>query len=94
MKDLKIEICVCTECVMNGAMDIMDSAEQLLEQTDHMRREDGENPQITVSTVNCLGESKHGEHSPRVAINGTIFENADSQTVMAEIVSSMKKDGE
>lgn len=94
MKDLKIEICVCTECVMNGAMDIMDSAEQLLERTAKMRQEDGGKPQVTVSTVNCLGESKHGEHSPRVAINGTIFENADSQTVMAEIVSSMKKDGE
>ena len=37
-----------------------------------------------------------GEHKLLfdVGPDHTIFENADSQTVMAEIVSSMKKDGE
>ncbi len=93
MKNLKIEICACTECVMNGAMDILDSVEQLLERTAPARREAG-GPEITVTTVKRLGESKHSGHAPQVAINGVVFENADSQTVMAEIVASMPKDGE
>ena len=29
MEDLKVAVCVCTECVMKGAMDIIESIESL-----------------------------------------------------------------
>ena len=29
MKKIQVEVCVCTACVMNGSVDIMDSVESL-----------------------------------------------------------------
>ncbi len=87
MKTLQIEICACAECVMNGAMDIMQSAEELLAELP-------QGSEATVTPVKCLGESKHGVHAPRVSIDGVLFDSADSQTIMAEIISCFKKDGE
>jgi NADH:ubiquinone oxidoreductase subunit E len=91
MKNLNIEVCVCTECVMNGSMDIMESIEHLTEMTAEL---DGYNNdvEIIVTPVKCLGQAKHGIHSPKVSINGEIFESTNSETIMAEVISAIKKD--
>jgi len=90
-RPLFIEICVCTECVMNGAMDIMDSIERLKSMSDQLEDKYDTDIEITIHPVKSLGESKHGKLSPKVAINGKIFENANNSTIMAEIMNEMKK---
>lgn len=92
MEKLDIQVCVCTECVMDGAIDIIESIERLVEMKSEMEEEYYTDMEIIITPVKCLGEAKHGAHSPKVSINGLVFENTDSQTIMAEIISIMKKD--
>lgn len=92
MKNINIEICVGTKCVMNGAMDIMQSIESLKEISSELPEQYDANIEINISTVKCLEEAKHVCNSPRVSINGKIFENTNSQTIMAEIIDIMKRD--
>ena len=89
---MDIEICVCTECVMNGSMDIMQSIEQLKEMSDELQEKYNTDIELNITPVKCLGERKHGIHSPKISINGQVFENTDSQTIMAEIIALMKKE--
>ncbi|WP_165445423.1 NAD(P)H-dependent oxidoreductase subunit E [Bacilliculturomica massiliensis] len=86
MKELKVEICVCTECVMKGAMELAESVESLKKVKKHLDYE-GE---IYIDMEKCLGESKHGEDSPLIAVDGELIKNADSETVMEKIVEKMK----
>lgn len=83
MKKLVVEVCVCTECVMKGAMDIIESIESLKKLKVQLRM----NTQIQVEMSKCLGEARHGEHSPRVRIGGEMMEHADSETAMARIIN-------
>ena len=92
MEKLDIEVCVCTECIMDGAMDIIESIEQLKEMKEAMQEKYNTDMEINITPVKCLGEVKHGIHSPKVSINGQIFENTDSQTIMAEIIARMKRE--
>jgi NADH:ubiquinone oxidoreductase subunit E len=92
MDKLDIKVCVCTECVMDGSMDIMESIEQLKEMSGELKDQYDTDLEIDVTPIKCLGNEKHGVHSPKVSINDKIFENADSQTIMAEIIQTMKKE--
>lgn len=92
MKNLDIEICACTECVMDGAMDIIESIEHLKEMSGELQDHYNTNVEIYITPVKCLGEPKHGARSPKVSINGEVFESTDSQTIMAEVIAAMKKD--
>ena len=92
MDKLDIKVCVCTECVMDGSMDIMESIEQLKEMSGELKDQYDTDLEIDVTPIKCLGTEKHGVHSPKVSINDKIFENADSQTIMAEIIQTMKKE--
>lgn len=86
MKRADVEVCVCTECIMNGSMDIIESIESLRK----LRSEIKFNTQINIETSKCIGEAKHGDKSPVVSINGKIFENATSENVMSYIISLRK----
>lgn len=79
---------MCTECLMNGAMEIIESVESLGQLRSQLRLK----AQIQIETAKCLGEPKHGEKSPLVAINGKLFEKASSETVMSHIISLSSKD--
>ena len=92
IQKMDIEICVCTECVMNGSMDIMQSIEQLKEMSEELEDKYNTDIELNTTPVKCLGKSKHGIHSPKVSINEKVFENTDSQTIMAEIIALMKKE--
>lgn len=92
MEKLDIKVCVCTECVMNGAMDIIESIDGLKEMFENNEDEYDTDIKINVTPVKCLGEPKHGNQSPRVSIDGQIFDNANNETIMAEIMNKIKKD--
>lgn len=92
MKKLNIEICVCTECIMNGAMDIMESIERLKEMSGELKEQYNTDIEINITPIKCLGDGRHGNFSPKVSINGKIFESTNSQSIMAEIIASMKKE--
>jgi NADH:ubiquinone oxidoreductase subunit E len=83
MDALRIEVCVCSACVMKGAMDIIDSIESLNEVRDivHLDRE------LIIETVGCLGLPNHGKESPIVRVGETVIKNANMETVMACITA-------
>lgn len=88
MKKLIVEVCVCTECVMKGAMDIVESIESLKKLKVQLRF----NTQIQIEMRKCLGEAKHGMDSPLVRINGDLLQKASSETVMAKIIGLASQD--
>ena len=88
MKKLTVTVCVCTECVMNGAIDLIESIESLNKLKVQLRLQ----TQIEVNTSKCIGEPRHGDHSPVVEINGEKIENANAETVMAKIIALSAKE--
>lgn len=86
MSELRVEVCGCTECVMKGAMELADSIESMKK----VRNSLGYDGHICVTMDKALGNSRHGDDSPLVAIDGEIIRNADSETVMEKIVEKMK----
>ena len=88
MKRLIVEVCVCPECVMMGAMDIIEAIVSLKKLKTQLRL----NTQVQVITKSCIGDPKHGSDSPVVVINGDRLVCANSQTVMEKIISLKAKD--
>lgn len=86
MKELKVEICCCTECVMKGAMELAESIEGLKKVKSHL----GYEGEIYIQMDKCLGGPKHGEMSPLITVDGQLIEQANSETVMEIIVAKMK----
>lgn len=86
MKRLEVKVCVCTRCVMNGAMDIVEAVESLQKLKNQLRF----NASVKVSANErlCDKEQDAGA-SPLVMINGERMENATSEQVMARIISSV-----
>ena len=83
MKKLKVEVCVCTQCVLNGAMHIIESIEGLRKLKTQLRM----NAQVDVVTTSGLVEGKHPETAPLVRVNGELIEKANSETVMEKVLS-------
>lgn len=96
MKKVPVEICVCTACVMNGSVEIMEAVESLRDLREEMSEgyPTERRGQIELSTNKCLGNHPHPENSPVVSINGTIFEKADAESVMASIVEIFQQSDE
>ena len=86
MKKMTVEVCVCAECVMNGAMDIIEAIEGLQELKTQLRF----NAQISVESVSCIGEPQHAGKGPYVRVNGDILEKANSETVMSRVISELR----
>jgi len=83
MKKLTVEVCVCTQCVLNGAMHIIESIEGLKKLKVQLRM----NAQVDVVTSSGLVEGKHPEIAPFVRVNGELIEKANSETVMERVLS-------
>ena len=79
MKKLNLEVCVCTECVMMGSMEIIDSIEGLKSLDTDLY----EDLDISVSTSVCAPKV-HGD-APVVKLNGERIAKANSAVVMARI---------
>ena len=84
MKKVNLEVCVCTECVMMGAMEIIDAIEGLksleTDMTDMYKDLD-----IEVKTASSVCAPKKPHASPVVKINGERFEKANSAMIMGKI---------
>lgn len=81
MKKVNLEVCVCTECVMMGSMEIIDAIEGLKSlETDLYQ-----NLEISVTTSSSVCAPKVHGASPVVKINGERMAKANSATVMARI---------
>lgn len=94
MKKVEVKVCVCTACVMNGSVEIMESVESLRHLREQM--EDGDMIQgkreLIVTTDKCLGEVSHEADSPMVEVNGKVFTKADSESVMSYIIDCFKEE--
>ena len=75
MKKIHVEVCVCTACVMNGSVDLMESVESLRELRGQMEEGFMTEPQgeLEITTNKCLGGVPHQEDSPVVAVEGKVF---------------------
>lgn len=87
MKKLVVKVCVCTQCVMNGAMEIVESIESLQELRTQLRL----GTSIEVDAHQCLCNHETGDVSPLVIVNGERIEKATSESVMSKIISKISK---
>lgn len=88
MKSIEVKVCVCTHCVMNGAMDLIENIESLQKLKSQLRF----NAAIKINAEECLcDKEKHGALSPLVCVDGEFLENANAETVTAKIISVISK---
>ncbi len=88
MRSLEVKVCVCTHCVMNGAMDIVESIEGLQKLKNQLRF----NTAVKIIANECIcDKTEHGECSPIVSVKGECIANATSETVTAKIISIITK---
>lgn len=87
MKRFEVRVCACAQCVMNGAMDIVESIESLQELKNQLRF----NATIKVSADEVLCEKSSGESSPLVTCNGEVFEKCTSEMITAKILKNISK---
>lgn len=83
MKKITVEVCVCTQCVLNGSMHIIESIESLKKLKTQLRM----NAQIVVVASPCLVPGLHPDTSPLVCVGGDLIEKASSEAVMEKIIS-------
>lgn len=79
MKDIKVEICVGTHCTMMGALNIIESVEDL-------RRE---YQNISLEIIKCIKDCLGEKVAPIVFINGQKIQNATNEEVLARIMDGM-----
>lgn len=89
MDKIKVEVCVCTGCVMNGAINIIESIESLqdLKRQLNNNADDDSEYEVELSTNKCLGACSHPEMFPYVIINERPFPKASTENIMSAIIS-------
>lgn len=87
MKRLDVKVCVCTQCIMSGAMDIVESIESLQKLKSQLRF----NATINVIANERICKKDGADMSPIVIVNGEIIEKATSETVTAKIITLVSK---
>jgi len=89
---MKIKVCVGSNCLLLGAMGILDQIEFLEEfivkDSDHYNEE-----VFDVEAIKCLGICKETDEklAPIVVINDEVIYNSTSQAVMEKILSKLKR---
>lgn len=84
MKEIIVQVCAGTHCTMMGAMDIMDAIASLKE----LNHPALANLEVRVEAVPCLDTCKQDTKGPVVKVAGRLLERADSESVMAAILSA------
>ncbi|WMJ22187.1 NAD(P)H-dependent oxidoreductase subunit E [Paludicola sp. MB14-C6] len=87
MKTIKVKVCACTHCILNGAMDIVESIESLSLLKNEIRL----NAKIEIIANECLCDSVNKGQSPLVVLDNELIEKATSEIVTAKIISSITK---
>lgn len=88
MKRLEVKVCVCTQCVMNGAMDIVEAVESLQKLKTQLRF----GSSIKVEANECLCDKADGDVSPLIFVNGERLEKATSEIVMSRVIALASKE--
>lgn len=86
MQKLTVQVCVCPECVMNGAMDIMEAIESLKK----LKVQLSLNASVNIVPCANLGGEHHGSKSPIVVVNNETIENANAETVMSKVLNHLQ----
>lgn len=88
---MKIKVCVGSNCTLLGAMNILDSIEDLKDIISE-NPEDYSDEALDVEAVKCLGCCKESEKevAPVVVIDEEIINKATSQAVMGKILDRIK----
>lgn len=86
MKKVKVDVCVCTSCVMSGAMEILESLENLRDLRDKMQEEQ----EIQVTTNPQLEPRAHTGASPMVSVNEQVFKKATIQEVLSAVMQKLE----
>lgn len=86
MKRVGITVCVCPDCVLNGAMDIVEAVESLSKLKLQLRL----NTQVEISMDSHLDGGNHSDRAPVVMVNNELFESTNSENVMSKILSLSK----
>lgn len=89
MKRIEVKVCMCTHCIMNGAMDIVESVESLQKLKTQLRF--GASVKVNAKESLCEGEKK-GIVSPLVYINEERVEKATSEMVMSKVIALSAKE--
>lgn len=87
MKRIEVKVCMCAQCVMNGAMDIVEAVESLKQLKSQLRL----GATIRVTADECLCEKDERDVSPLVIVNGERLERATSEQVMSRVISLVSK---
>jgi NADH:ubiquinone oxidoreductase subunit E len=82
MNTIKVQICFGTHCTMMGAMDIMESVNEL-------QPELPEGTEVEVEAVKCF-ECRVAANAPIVTVNGERIMTATADEVLARIMGSAK----
>lgn len=81
---MKVTLCMGSNCVMMGNMNLLSQLEDL--------QESMEDISLEIETVKCLGFCKKEERvSPVAIIDGEVLKRANAQEVMEKIVSKSKQ---
>lgn len=89
MGKIVVEVCAGTHCTMMGSMDIIDAVHSLEE----IRQDIEDACDIEVTAVPCMNLCKGSIHGPFVKVDGVQIEQAESEVVMAAIMSSCQQRG-
>lgn len=87
MKRTIVEVCVCADCVMHGAMDIIEAIEGLQQLKTQLRF----NSQVQINNVTPGAGTTHKSIAPVIYLNGAALEKTDSQTVMSKVIAELRK---
>ncbi len=87
MKRLDVNVCVCTHCVMNGALEIAESVKSLQKLKNQLRFD----TTVRVNATENLCKTANADASPLVIVGGEVIEKATSDAVMAKIISKISR---
>ncbi len=88
MKNIDVEVCLCTQCVMGGAVDIIEAVESLRDLKGIIKR----GTKINVTMHKNLGGQSHPNVAPVVRINGSEYRRTNCETVMSQVLAEISKD--
>ena len=87
MKRLDVNVCVCTHCVMNGALEIAESVKSLQKLKNQLRFDTA----VRVNATEKLCKGTNTDASPLVVVGGEVIEKETSDVVMAKIISKISR---
>lgn len=86
MNNIKVTVCNCTNCMMNGAADIAEAIESLKKLKVQYRVK----ANVHIENANI---GTHGNEAPVVMVNNKVLTNARAETVMSQVLHILNGNG-